>query len=55
MKLMSEAAINEQNSNQILDFTKEIKNTSESDKIKIIEALWEIIYSNKKQICMRLI
>jgi uncharacterized tellurite resistance protein B-like protein len=47
-EIMSEAAINEQNSNQILDFTKEIKNTSESDKIKIIEALWEIVYSNEK-------
>ena len=46
-KIMSEATINEDNSNQILDFTREIKNTSESNKIKIIEALWEIIYSNK--------
>ena len=44
---MSEATINEDNSNQILDFTREIKNTSELNKIKIIEALWEIIYSNK--------
>ena len=47
-EIISEAIINEQNSNQILDFTREIKNKSESDKIKIIEALWEIIYSNKK-------
>ena len=46
-KIMSEATVNEDNSNQILDFTREIKNTSESNKIKIIEALWEIIYSNK--------
>mgnify|MGYP006089579649 CR=1 FL=1 len=46
-KIMSEATINEKNSIQILDFTREIKNTSESNKIKIIEALWEIIYSNK--------
>ena len=45
---MSKATTDEQNSNQILDFTREIKNTSESSKIKIIEALWEIIYSNKK-------
>ena len=36
----------EENSNQILDFTKEVKNLSESDKINIIEALWSIIYSN---------
>jgi len=47
-EIISEAIINEQNSNQILDFTKEIKNKPESDKIKIIEALWEIIYSNEK-------
>jgi len=46
-KIMNEAALNEKNSNQILDFTKEIKNTSETYKIQIIEALWEIIYSNK--------
>ena len=46
-KIMSEATLNEENSNQILDFTKEIKNTSETYKIQIIEALWEIIYSNK--------
>ena len=41
-------AINlEENSNQILDFTKEVKNLPEKEKIKIIEALWTIIYSNK--------
>ena len=37
----------EENSNQILDFTKEVKNLPEKDKIKILEALWSIIYSNK--------
>jgi len=47
-KIISEAIIIEKNSNQILDFTREIKNTSESDKIQIIESLWKIIYSNKK-------
>jgi len=46
-KIITEATHNEQNSNQILDFTREIKNKSESDKIKIIETLWKIIYSNK--------
>ncbi len=45
-EIISKATINEENSNQILDFTREVKNTSESDKIKIIKALWEIIYSN---------
>ena len=37
---------NELNSNQILDFTKEIKNLSEEEKKNIIESLWEIIYSD---------
>ena len=37
----------EEDSNQILDFTKEVKNLPEKDKIKIIEALWSIIFSNK--------
>ena len=36
----------ETNSNQILEFTKEIKNTDENFKIKIIEILWTIIYSD---------
>ena len=44
--IMSEAIIVEENSNQILDFTREIKNVPNSDKIKIIESLWKIIYSN---------
>ena len=38
----------EENSNQILDFTKEVKNLAETDKIKIIESLWTIIYSNNE-------
>ena len=38
----------EENANQILDFTKEVKNLPETDKIKIIEALWSIIYSNNE-------
>ena len=37
----------EENSNQILEFTKEVKNLPEIDKTKIIEALWKIIYSNQ--------
>jgi uncharacterized tellurite resistance protein B-like protein len=45
-KIMSEAIIVEENSNQILVFTKEVKNMPDSDKIKIIESLWKIIYSN---------
>ena len=45
--LLSSAKKSEQNANQILDFTKEIKNLEETNKIKIIESLWRIIYSNK--------
>ena len=45
-KLMSDASIIEENSNQILNFTREVKNAPETDKIRIIEALWKIIYSD---------
>ena len=38
----------EENSNQILDFTREVKNLPENDKIKIVEALWSIIYANNE-------
>ena len=38
----------EENSNQILDFTREVKNLPEADRIKIVEALWSIIYSNNE-------
>ena len=36
----------ERESNQILNFTKEFKNLDESSKIKIVEVLWNIIYSD---------
>ena len=45
-KVISDATVIEENSNQILDFTREIKNVPDSDKIKIVESLWKIIYSN---------
>jgi uncharacterized tellurite resistance protein B-like protein len=45
-KLMSDASIIEENSNQILNFTREVKDAPETDKIRIIEALWKIIYSD---------
>ena len=38
----------EENSNQILDFTREVKNLPENDKIKVVEALWSIIYANNE-------
>ena len=47
-ELMNKAKLIEKNSNQILDFTREVKKLSEEKKIKIIEALWKIIYSNDK-------
>ena len=47
-KIIKEAKKIEENSNQILDFTREVKNLAEIDKIKIIESLWSIIYSNKE-------
>ena len=47
-KLILDAKSLEKNSNQILDFTKEVKNMSELDKNKIIESLWKIIYSNNE-------
>ena len=45
-KVISDAEIIEANSNQILDFTKEVKNMPGTDKIKIVESLWKIIYSD---------
>jgi len=47
-KLMVNAKQNEEKTNQILDFTREIKSMDEKNKIKIIESLWRIIYSNKE-------
>jgi uncharacterized tellurite resistance protein B-like protein len=45
-KLISDASVIEENSNQILNFTREVKNIPESDKIRIIESLWKIIHSD---------
>ena len=36
----------EKNSNQILEFTKEVKNMNTDSKIKVVEVLWNIIYSD---------
>ena len=46
--IIKNAEINEENSNQIINFTKEIKNLEENKKIMIVEALWKIIYSDLK-------
>ena len=45
-KTMDNAEKNESNSNQILNFTREIKNLNQEDKKKIVESLWNIIYSD---------
>ena len=45
--IITDAKNIEEKSNQILDFTKEIKKMNENEKIKIVETLWKIIYSNK--------
>jgi uncharacterized tellurite resistance protein B-like protein len=47
-QLLNNAEKNEENSNQILDFTKDIKKTEDSFKLKLIESLWKIIYSDNK-------
>ena len=46
-KIMEKAKEIEQNSYQILEFTKEVKTMKEKNKIEIIETLWRIIFSNK--------
>ncbi len=46
-KIIIEAEKKEKDSNQILDFTREIKNIEEKDKKIIIESLWNIIYSDE--------
>ena len=45
--IIEDAKETEKDSNQILEFTKEVKTLSNKDKIMIIETLWKIIYSNK--------
>ena len=46
-ELILDASAIEENSNQILNYTREVKNSPESDKIRIIESLWRIIYSDE--------
>jgi len=46
-KIIELAEEKEKDSNQILEFTKQIKNIEEEDKKTIIEALWNIIYSDE--------
>ena len=46
-EIIKDAEIKEQDSNQILEFTKEVKNKNIDEKKIVIEALWNIIYSDK--------
>jgi|TARA_B110001454_G_scaffold136091_1_gene126485 uncharacterized tellurite resistance protein B-like protein len=45
--ILKEAEIEEQESNQIIGFTIEIKKESMEFRLKIIEILWKIVYSDK--------
>ena len=46
-EIVKDAEIKEQDSNQILEFTKEVKNKNVDEKKIVIEALWNIIYSDE--------
>ena len=46
-EILKQAKKIEEDSVQILDFTRKVKDMSEKKKIEIIEILWRIIYSNK--------
>jgi len=48
-KILTLAEIKEQESNQIIEFTKEIKKNSTEFRLKIIEILWQIVYSDGTQ------
>ena len=45
-ELIKEAEEKEKDSNKIIEFTKEIKKNPMSYRIKIIEILWKIVYSD---------
>ena len=47
-QIIKDAEIKEKDSNQILEFTKEVKNKSIEEKKIVIEALWTIIYSDEQ-------
>ena len=44
--VLKEAEKKESQSNQILEFTKEVKNSEKNFRLKILEVLWKIIYSD---------
>ena len=44
--VLKEAEKKESQSNQILEFTKEVKSSEKNFRFKILEVLWKIIYSD---------
>ena len=46
-EIINDAELKEKDSNQILEFTKEVKNKNTEEKKIVIEALWKIIYSDE--------
>tara|TARA_B100000242_G_scaffold213239_1_gene155313 strand:- start:778 stop:1203 length:426 start_codon:yes stop_codon:yes gene_type:complete len=46
-EIIKDAELKEKDSNQILEFTKEVKNKNIDEKKIVIEAIWKIIYSDK--------
>ena len=50
LKLIRESEEKEKNSNQILEYTKEVKKMDLNFKTAVIETLWEIILSDKKSV-----
>tara|TARA_B100001123_G_C14814029_1_gene829512 strand:+ start:60 stop:485 length:426 start_codon:yes stop_codon:yes gene_type:complete len=49
-KLLNIAEEKEKESNQIIEFTREIKNNPMEFRLKIIEILWKIVYSDTNNI-----
>ena len=47
-EIINEAETKEKDANQILEFTREVKNKSFEEKKIVIEALWNIIYSDEQ-------
>jgi len=45
-KVIKDAEKKEQESNQIIEFTREIKKNSLEFRLKVIEILWKIVYSD---------
>ena len=45
-EILAQAEKKEEESNQIVEFTKEIKKHSMESRLKIIEVIWKIVYSD---------